>query len=623
MRNDLSRAIRLLASERSLPEDVVMQALEAAIIAAYRKTPEAWAQNVRIGVDSETNESKVYAQLAVVEEVQDDRSQVSLEEAKKIDPDAELGEVVEVDVTPKDFGRIAAQTAKQVILQRIREAEREATYHIYADREGEIVHGIIRNSNPDGIAVGLDKAEALLPRANQIPTEQYSRNRRIRVYVQEVRKTPRGPEIIVSRTHKRMLRRLMELEVPEIFNGAVEIKAIAREAGSRSKVAVAARQEGVDPVGACVGIRGVRIQALVNELSGEKIDVVAWDPDPSVFIANALSPAQVTKVRLVEAPEGRTAEVVVPDRQLSLAIGKEGQNARLAAKLTGWRIDIKSEAEAAEEALHRMEEEAERAKKRKELEDAQALLAEAEAKEHEEAEVAELAEETETLEGAVEPEEPAAPEAVAEEEPEVEPAAPEAVAEEEPEVEPEAPEAVAEEEPEVEPAAPEAVAEEEPEVEPEAPVETEAEPEPVPEPEEAVAETEPEVVEVAHEVEQAQEEDAEVAEKAPAEEERTEADWQQLAKEDEAFEELEEPTQKGKKKRQQRQLVYDEDLGEVIARKRRKPGRRRERWERDLEHWEDWAEDLDDSDKGEEGSDGSDDEEDWRQYLDDGEEDEG
>lgn len=577
MKNDLSRAIRLLASERSLPEDVVMQALEAAIIAAYRKTPKAWAQNVRIGVNSETNESTVYAQLAVVEEVQDDRSQISLDEAKKIDPDTELSEVVEVDVTPKDFGRIAAQTAKQVILQRIREAEREATYHTYADREGEIVHGIIRNSNPDGIAVGLDKAEALLPRANQIPTEQYSRNRRIRVYVQEVRKTPRGPEIIVSRTHKRMLRRLMELEVPEIFNGAVEIKAIAREAGSRSKVAVAARQEGVDPVGACVGIRGVRIQALVNELSGEKIDVVAWDPDPSVFIANALSPAQVTKVRLVEAPKGRTAEVVVPDRQLSLAIGKEGQNARLAAKLTGWRIDIKNEAEAAEEALRRMEEEAERAKKRKELEDAQALLAEAEAKEHEEAEVAEPEEKTETLEEAVEPEEPAAPEAVAEEEPEAEP---------------------------------------------EAPVEAEVEPEPIPEPEDTVAETELEVVEGAPEVEQAEEEeDVEAEEEAPAEEEETEADWQQLTEEDEAIEDLEEPAQKGKKKRQQRQLVYDEDLGEVIARKRRKPGRRRERWERDLEHWEE--EDLGDSDDGKEDLDDSgNEEEDWRQYLDDGEEDE-
>lgn len=585
MRNDLSRAIRQLASERSLPEDVIMQALEAAMVAAYRKTPQAWAQNVRIGVDSDTSESRVFAQLAVTEDVQDERSQISLEEAQKIDPDAEIGDVVEVDVTPEDFGRIAAQTAKQVILQRIREAEREATYHTYADREGEIVHGTIQNANPEGITVGLDNAEALLPRSNQIPSERYPRNQRIRVYVQEVRKTPKGPEIIVSRTHKHMLRRLMEVEVPEIFNGAVEIKAIAREAGSRSKVAVAARQEGVDPVGACVGIRGVRIQALVNELSGEKIDVVAWDPDPSVFIANALSPAQVTKVRLVDAPEGRTAVVVVPDRQLSLAIGKEGQNARLAAKLTGWRIDIKSESEAAEEALRRMEEEAKRAKKRKELEEARALLAEAEAKESEETEVTELEDEIEALEEEIEVEEP---EAEVEAEAPVEPEA---------EVEAEGAEEAAVEAP--------AEAEVAKEAEVEAPVEAEADVEPtavaqeVEEPEEA-----PEAVEEAEAVE---------TEAPAAKEEKEDVDWQELVEEEAEYDEIEE-TAKDKKKRQKRRLVYDEDLGEVVARKRRKPGRRQERWERDIDQWrdwtaEDWDEDLDDLDEEEEP-------EDWKQYLD-------
>lgn len=532
MRNDLSRAIRQLATERNLPEDVIMEALEAAMVAAYRKTPEAWAQNVRIGVDPATGESRVLAQLAVVDEVQDKRTQISVKEAQEVDPDADIGGLVEIDVTPKDFGRIAAQTAKQVILQRIREAEREATYHTYADREGEIVQGTIQNTNPDGISVSLDKAEALLPRANQMPSERYGRNQRIRVYVQEVRKTPKGPEIIVSRTHKNMLRRLMEVEVPEIFNGAVEIKAIAREAGSRSKVAVAARQEGVDPVGACVGIRGVRIQALVNELSGEKIDVVAWDPDPAVFIAHALSPAQVTNVRLVEAPEGRTAEVVVPDRQLSLAIGKEGQNARLAAKLTGWRIDIKSESEAAEEAIRRIQEEARREQRLKEIEAARALLAEAEAREAEPAEagIPELEGVTEVAEELAEAGVPAAMDIEAE---------------------------------------PEAVAE----VMPAPLVPTEAAPE---------------------QAEKAAPDETE-GEAAVTVAEIREPDWSELIKEDQELEEAAEPfPKKGKKKRRKRRLVFDEDLGEVVARKHRKPGRRPGRWEQEIEKWRHWddVEDL-------------------------------
>jgi len=265
-----------------------------------------------------------------------------------------VGGTVTIETTPHRFGRIAAQTAKQVILQRIREAERDALYAAYADREGEMVSGTIQGINSQVITLNLGKAEAILPRSEQIPTERYRLNQRIRAYVLEVRKANRGPRIIVSRTHRNMLRRLLELEVPEIFNGAVEIKAIAREAGFRSKVAVAAVQEGIDPVGSCVGMRGVRIRSVVNELNGEKIDVVEWSPDTAAFIANALSPAKVIKVNLQKDKGGKTATVVVPDDQLSLAIGREGQNARLAAKLTGWRIDIKNASEM--EELRREEE---------------------------------------------------------------------------------------------------------------------------------------------------------------------------------------------------------------------------------------------------------------------------
>jgi N utilization substance protein A len=301
-------------------------------------------------------------------------------------------------VTPKDFGRIAAQTAKQVMLQRIREAERDQLFIAMQEREGEILQGTVQSINAQEITVALnDKVEAVMPRAEQIPTERYYPGQRLRVYVVEVKKNNKGPQVIVSRTHRSMLKRLMELEVPEIFNGAVEIKAIAREAGSRSKVAVAARQEGVDPVGACVGMRGVRIQALVNELGGEKIDIVEWSPDPTVFIAHALSPAQVVSVRLIDSHEGKTASVVVPDKQLSLAIGKEGQNARLAAKLTGSRIDIRSESEAQAEAVQRVADEARRAEQQAALEAARALLLQAESLGHDE-----KAEGAESMAGAAE-----------------------------------------------------------------------------------------------------------------------------------------------------------------------------------------------------------------------------
>jgi len=383
-KNDLAVAIKHLAAERNLPREVVRDALEAALVSAYKKTPEAAAQHISVDIETLDGKPRVYAEKEVVEEVRDDRVQLTLDEARQVDPLVIMGGTVKIDVTPDDFGRIAAQTAKQVILQRIREAERDQVFSQYSQSEGEIIQGMVQSIEGPDISIQLDKAEGRLPRKEQIPKERYYRGQRLKVYVVEVKRTSKGPEIVVSRTHRNMLRRLLELEVPEIFNGAVEIKAIAREAGSRSKVAVAARQEGIDPVGACVGMRGVRIQALVNELGGEKIDVVEWSSDPALFIAKALSPAIVIHVGVEEGSDGRTAKVIVPDKQLSLAIGKEGQNARLAAKLTGWRIDIKSETEAQADVQRKQAEKTRRDEEMAALEAARALLAEAERLEAEE-----------------------------------------------------------------------------------------------------------------------------------------------------------------------------------------------------------------------------------------------
>ena len=357
-KNDLAVAFDQLCTERHLDRDVVLEAIEVALLAAYKKDFGSY-QNVTAKIDPETGQATLYNAKEVVEEVQDERFEISLAEAKRVSEDAELGELVMIETLPPErFGRIAAQTAKQVILQRIREAERDALFNSFAEREGELINGTVQNIMPQGVTLNLGRTEALLPRSQQIPGEYYRLHQRVRAYVLEVRKTNRGPHIVVSRTHRNMLRRLLELEVPEIFNGTVEIKAIAREAGSRSKVAVGAVQAGIDPVGACVGMRGVRIQSVVKELNGEKIDVVEWNPDTSVFIGNALSPAKVMTAYLDDDPSrGKTATVIVPDDQLSLAIGKAGQNARLAAKLTGWRIDIKNTTEAAEEALKRAKEE--------------------------------------------------------------------------------------------------------------------------------------------------------------------------------------------------------------------------------------------------------------------------
>jgi transcription termination/antitermination protein NusA len=355
MKNDFLVAITQLCSERGLPKETVIQAVEQALVSAYKRNF-GGGQNISAVIDPTSGKVKIFAHKIVVDEVHDRRAEITLAEARAFDPMADVGVTVQIESTPNDFGRIAAQTAKQVVLQRIREAERDALYSKFAGREGEIVLGVVHNVDAQSITVMIDKIEAVLPRAEQIPTERFRHNQKIRAYISEVNKTSRGPQVILSRTHRNMLRRLFELEVPEIFNGLVEIKSIAREAGSRSKIAVAARQDGIDPVGACVGQRGIRIQAVVNELNGEKIDVVEWSIDPAKFVANSLSPAKAISVTLSEDENGdKVANVIVIKEQLSLAIGKEGQNARLAAKLTGWRIDIKDELQAAADAASKIQ----------------------------------------------------------------------------------------------------------------------------------------------------------------------------------------------------------------------------------------------------------------------------
>lgn len=358
MKSEFLLAFNQICTDRGLSSEVVLEALQMALVSAYRRNVGGNAnQNVTAKVDPDTGKARIFVEKQVAEEITDPELEIGLGEARAIQLNAKVGDVVMIENTPRDFGRIAAQNAKQIILQRIREAEREARYKHYVQQEGEIIHGTVQSIKPQAVTLHIEGTEAILPRRQQVPGERYSLHQRLRAYVLEVRKTGRGPQITVSRSHKNMLRRLLELEVPEIFNGAVEIKSIAREAGSRSKVAVAARQPGVDPVGACVGMRGVRIQSIVNELGGEKIDVIEWSPDTATFIAKALSPAKVLSVQLEEDPVGgKTANVVVPDDQLSLAIGRAGQNARLAAKLTAWRIDIQGVTEAATSALRQVNE---------------------------------------------------------------------------------------------------------------------------------------------------------------------------------------------------------------------------------------------------------------------------
>ncbi|HOG47713.1 MAG TPA: transcription termination factor NusA [Anaerolineae bacterium] len=527
MKSDFAIALSQICADRKLLESVILEAIETALVSAYKRDFGA-TQSISVTLDPRTGRARVFAEKEIVEQVEDPRTQVALADARKLDAMAEVGGTMQIETTPHDFGRIAAQTAKQVILQRIREAERDALTAEFAEREDEMVNGTVRNidSRTGNITLSLGRAEGLLPHSEQIPGETFALRARLRAYVVKVEKGSRGPEITVSRAHRNFLKRLLELEVPELTNGTVEIKAIAREAGQRSKVAVAVTQAGVDPVGSCVGMRGQRIQNVVNELNGEKIDVVEWSADIATFIANSLSPAKASYVRLNH--EEKTAIVVVPDRQLSLAIGKEGQNARLAAKLTGWRIDIKSETAAAEEATKRAEEEAAAAARAAEraakAAAAQALLAEAEAA------------------------------LAAEEQAEAEPAAaePVAAAAQAPAaaVVAEAPEAEALAEPLQ--AAPAAEAPAEPAVEPESAPEAAAEPEAT-----APAAAAPEAA-------------APVVEAEPA------AEWV-----DEIEEEDGEPgvgqkkAAKKKAKQRRRVLEYDENLDTVVARRKRKPSRER------------------------------------------------
>jgi N utilization substance protein A len=349
MKSDFLLAITQLSAEKNLPKDVVLTAVESALVSAYKKEDFAANQNIAVKINPNTGKVEVYAEKAVVEKPADNRLEMTLAEAKKIKSDAKIGDMIMVEATPANAGRIAAQTAKQVILQRLHEAEHSAIFEEYADKEGEVVSGIVQRFETGQVHIDLGRTEAILPPAEQVRTERYRIGQRLKVVLLQVARTVKGPRVIVSRSHPELLRRLFELEVPEVYNGTVEIKSIAREAGFRSKIAVAARQEGIDPVGCCVGLRGIRIQNIVSELSGEKIDVVQWNAEPAAFIANALSPAHIVSVELNKAEQAAT--VIVPDKQLSLAIGKEGQNARLAAKLTGYRIDIKSASMAETEKL--------------------------------------------------------------------------------------------------------------------------------------------------------------------------------------------------------------------------------------------------------------------------------
>ncbi|MDF2564597.1 MAG: nusA [Massilibacillus sp.] len=343
MNAEFMQAFEQLGKEKGIAPEILFDAIEAALISAYKRNFSA-AQNVRVSLDRITGDIHVYARKNIVDVVENDIIEMDLIEAKKINSDYEIDDIIEIEVTPKNFGRIAAQTAKQVVVQRIREAERGIIYEEFSNRESDILTGIVQRIEQKNVFIDLGKAEAILAPSEQIPFEQYKHGDRVKSYIIEVKKTTKGPQILVSRTHPGLLKRLFELEVPEIHDGIVEIKSVAREPGMRSKIAVFSRDEDVDPVGSCVGHKGMRVQTIVNELKGEKIDIVKWNADPVKYIANSLSPAKVVSVEVNEIE--KVSKVVVPDYQLSLAIGKEGQNARLAAKLTGWKIDIKSESQA-------------------------------------------------------------------------------------------------------------------------------------------------------------------------------------------------------------------------------------------------------------------------------------
>lgn len=346
MSMDFIEALSEIEREKGISKDVLLEAIEAALISSYKRNFNT-AQNVRVDINRMTGVIKVYARKTVVEEVLDPRLEISVSAAREINPNFQLGDISEIEVTPRDFGRIAAQTAKQVVTQRIREAERGLIYNAFIEKEEDIVTGIVQRQDQRNVYIDLGKVEAVLPLNELMPTERFQHGDRVKAYITKVENTTKGPQIILSRTHPGLLKRLFELEVPEIFDGVVEIRSVAREAGYRSKIAVYSRNPDVDPVGSCVGPKGTRVQTIVGELKGEKIDIVRWSENVPDYVANALSPSKVLEVNVYE--QEKVARVIVPDYQLSLAIGIKGQNARLAAKLTSWKIDIKSETQAEQE----------------------------------------------------------------------------------------------------------------------------------------------------------------------------------------------------------------------------------------------------------------------------------
>lgn len=357
MNVEFIQALDDIEKDKGISKEVLIDAIKTALVSAYKKDFGS-KDNVRVDISTDAGEVKVFSRKEVVEEVENENSEISLKEAEKIDSKFDIGDIVEIEVTPSNFGRIAAQTAKQVVMQRIREAERDVIFDQFKEKEDELITGTIQRFHNDNILIDMGKTEALLPPSEQIAGEKYEVGKRIKLYVVEVSSTSKGPRILVSRTHPGLLKRLFEIEVPEIFQGLVEIKAVAREAGQRSKMAVSSTDKQIDPVGACVGPKGMRVQAVVEQLNNEKIDIVKWDDSPEEFVANALNPAEVISVDINKSD--KIAQVVVPDFQLSLAIGKEGQNARLAAKLTGWKVDIKKESESVhtDEELEEIDQEA-------------------------------------------------------------------------------------------------------------------------------------------------------------------------------------------------------------------------------------------------------------------------
>ena len=352
---ELILALEELEKEKGMNKDYLLDAIETALVTAYKRNFDS-LENVKVVMDRQTGATHVYSVKEVVEEPENQETQVSLKEAQKINPDLKEGDTLETEIVPRNFGRIAAQTAKQVIIQKLREAEREIVYNEFNERKGEIVSGIVQKADKNIVVMDLGKLEGVMPSKEQIPTETYKVNDKIKAYVLKVEKGQKGaPQVIVSRSHPDFVRKLLEFEIPEIYEGVIEIKSVSRDPGYRSKVAVYSPDPNIDPVGSCVGQKGVRIQNVINELNGEKIDVIEWNEDPPIYIAASLLPAQILAVDIKE--EGKFAQVIVPDNQLSLAIGKSGQNARLAARLTDWKIDIKSESQFREMLMNKQKEE--------------------------------------------------------------------------------------------------------------------------------------------------------------------------------------------------------------------------------------------------------------------------